>query len=38
MTLENIRFFERQIAAMDKAIARELAARPPRIIIKEHAC
>lgn len=26
MTLENIRFFERQIAAVDKAITRELAA------------
>ena len=28
MTLENIRFFEKQIAAIDKAIARELAAFP----------
>jgi len=28
MTLENIRFFERQVAAIDKAIARELAAFP----------
>ncbi len=28
MTLENVRFFERQIAHIDKAIARELAALP----------
>lgn len=28
MTMENIRFFEHQIAAIDKAIARELAAFP----------
>lgn len=28
MTLENIRFFERQVAQIDKAIARELAAFP----------